>query len=134
MKISMTFATATAVLAVGAMTMAPATASAQSLESLLNASKNRQNKKNEWRNIAIGAGALGVIGLLRNDSRLFFAGAAGSLYSAYRYEQDRKSQNKLDRARASYFARKSFTRDGHRYERRTVRKNGKTYYRFVRVS
>lgn len=93
---------------------------------------NRQKHKNEWRNLAIAAGAISIIGLLNKDSTLTFAGAAGALYSAYRYEQDRKSQNRLNRARAYYFGRGWFERDGRRYERRTVWKGGKKHYRFVR--
>lgn len=108
----------------------PITASAQS--SLDRESKRRQQKKNEWRNIAIGSGVLGIIGLLRHDNTLFFAGTAGSLYSAWRYEQDRKSQSRTDRARAEYFSKPYFYRDGKRYTRKTVYKNGKKYYRFVR--
>jgi len=104
---------------------APVSAHAQS-------SKHRQEKKNEWRNLAIGSGALGVIGLLRHDNTLFFAGSAGALYSAWRYEQDRKSQSKADRARAAYFSKSYFYRDGHKYTRKTTWKNGKRYYYFAR--
>jgi hypothetical protein len=110
--------------------LAPVTVQAQSLNDLL---KRRQDKKNEWRNIAIGSGALGILGLLRKDNTLFFAGTAGALYSAWRYEQDRKSQSRLQRARASYFSRDHFVRDGVRYNRRTVTRNGKRYYQFVRA-
>jgi hypothetical protein len=95
-------------------------------------SKHRQQKKNEWRNIAIGSGALSLYGLIKHDNTLTFAGAAGALYSANRYEQDRKSQSKTDRARASYFGKTHFDRDGHRYVRKTVWKHGKKYYQFVR--
>jgi len=93
---------------------------------------HRQKTKNEWRNIAIGSGALGVLGLLKHDSTLTFAGAAGALYSANRYEQDRRSQSRIGRARAAYFSNDHFYRDGQRYTRKTVRRNGKTYYQFVR--
>ena len=95
--------------------------------------KHRQSKKNEWRNIGIGAGAIGVLGLLKHDNTLFFAGTAGALYSAYRYEQDRKSESKMERARAGYFSKDHFYRDGHRYNRKTVYKHGKKYYQFVRA-
>lgn len=94
-------------------------------------SSRRQKTKNEWRNLAIAAGALGVLGLLKKDNTLTFAGAAGALYSAYRYEQDRKSQSKIDRARAAYFSKPYFVRNGKRYDRKTVVKNGKKYYQFV---
>src|SRR5690349_6986417 len=93
-------------------------------------SARRQKTKNDWRNLTIGSGALGLFGLLRHDNTLFFAGTAGALYSAWRYEQDRKSQSKTDRARAAYFSRTSFHRNGHRYTRKTVYKNGKKYYQF----
>ena len=95
-------------------------------------STRRQQTKNEWRNLAIGAGLIGVLGLLKHDSTLTFAGAAGALYSAYRYEQDRKSQSREARARAYYFSQPYFYRDGVRYDRRTVQRSGQRYYQFVR--
>ena len=95
-------------------------------------SNRRQQTKNEWRNIAYVSGAVGLLGLLKKDNRLVFAGAAGTLYSLYRYEQDRKSQSSIDRARASYFSRPYFVRDGQRYDRRLVTRSGQRYYQFVR--
>lgn len=118
-----------AIAAVGTMA-APIAASAQSR--LDRESKHRQDMKNQWRNIGIGSAALGLFGLLKHDNTLMFAGAAGALYSANRYEQDRKSQSKIDRARAQMFSRRSFTRNGHTYVRHTVKKNGHTYYQFRR--
>jgi hypothetical protein len=123
-------AIALAAIALGGA-VAPAQSFAQDWRDL--ASKHRQGKKNEWRNIGIGSAALGLLGLLKGDSTLMFAGTAGALYSAHRYEQDRKSQSKIDRARATMFGRREFTRDGRRYVRKTVYKNGKKYYRFVRA-
>ena len=120
-------------LAVVAMGGAVAPAPAVAQDWLNRESKRRQQKKNEWRNIGIGSAALGLFGLLKGDTTLMFAGTAGALYSANRYEQDRKSQSKTDRARAQMFGRSSFTRDGKRYVRKTVYKNGKKYYRFVRA-
>jgi hypothetical protein len=114
---------------IGPMTI---NADAQSLADLEKAISRRQDKKNEWRNIAIAAGAVGVLGLLQKDNTLFFAGTAGALYSLHRYEQDRKSQSQLNRARANYFSRTHFYRDGVRYDRKLVKKNGKQYYQFVR--
>jgi hypothetical protein len=116
------------VFALGAMT--PVAISAQSLSEQ---SRRRQQTKNQWRNLAFGAGAVALYGLLKKDSTITFAGAAGALYSLHRYEQDRKSQSKIDQARAAMFSRQSFTRNGQRYVRRTVRKNGRTYYQFVRA-
>jgi hypothetical protein len=92
----------------------------------------RQQTKNEWRNIAIGAGGLGLLGLLNHDNTLMFAGTAGALYSLNRYEQDRRSQNDRDRLRAEYFSRPYFYRDGVRYDRETVHRHGNDYYRFHR--
>jgi hypothetical protein len=112
---------------------APSIAPAQSLGDLDRAINRRQDKKNEWRNIAIASGGLAVLGLLSKDSTLTFVGATGALYSAYRYEQDRKSQSKLARARAAYFQRGSFTRNGVRYVRKTTWKKGKKYYYFARA-
>ncbi len=113
---------------------APSLAPAQSLSDLEKLVNRRQDKKNEWRNIAIASGALSVLGLLKKDNTLFFIGAAGALYSLDRYEKDRKSQSKLQKTRAAYFQKGSFTRDGHTYKRRLVKKNGKQYYQFVKVS
>lgn len=96
-------------------------------------SNRRQQKKNEWRNIGIGSAGVGLLGLLKGDNTLAFAGAAGALYSGYRYEQDRKSQSKTDRARAAMFSKRSFYRNGHKYVRKTVWKKGKKYYQFVRA-
>ncbi len=99
-----------------------------------NAQNNRQKHKNEWRNLSLAGGGVALLGILKGDSLLTFAGAAGGLYSAYRYEQDRKSQRKEDRARAETFSRGRYTRNGHTYVKKTVMKGGKKYYQFVRVN
>lgn len=133
MKVRPTLAQFVAFGAIGSMVAVPAIASAQNIRDLEKLIDRRQSKKNEWRNIAIGSGALGILGLLKKDNTLFFAGTAGALYSLHRYEQDRKSQSKLNRTRANYFSKSYFYRDGKRYERRLVTKNGQKYYRFVRA-
>lgn len=112
------------------VTLAPTTANAQSLNDLI---KHRQGKKNDWRNLAIGGGALGVLGLLTKNSTLTYLGIGGGLYSAWRYEQDRKSQSKLASQRAQLFSRSSFVHNGHKYVKRTKWKNGKKYYYFAKV-
>jgi hypothetical protein len=94
--------------------------------------EKRQKTKNDWRNLAGAGGLAALYGLLKGDKTVAFAGAAGALYSLNRYEQDRKSQSEMARARAAMFSRSSFERDGKRYERRLVTKNGKKYYQFVR--
>lgn len=93
---------------------------------------HRQDTKNQWRNLAIAAGGLGVLGALSHDNTLTFAGAAGALYSLDRYEKDRKSQAADSRARASLFSRPYYYRDGVRYDRHEVVKNGHHYYQFRR--
>lgn len=118
---------AVAFIALASFAVAPVTVNAQS-------SKHRQETKNTWRNLAIGSGVVGLLGLLKGDKFLTIAGAAGALYSADRYEKDRKSQRKEDRARYEMFRRGSYTSNGHRYVKKLVKKNGHTYYQFVRAS
>jgi hypothetical protein len=114
---------------VGGMLSVPTAASAQT-----SSSSHRQKTKNDWRNAAYLGAGLATWGLLKNDSTLVFAGTVGALYSATRYEHDRKSQSRTDRARAAMFAKRSFVRDGHTYKRYYKTKNGKKYYYFKRVS
>jgi hypothetical protein len=117
-------------LAAGAVlltALAPVSAEAKS------AYDRRQEKKNEWRNIGTAAAALGILGLVKKDSTLTFVGATGALYSAYRYEEDRKSQNKMNKYRYQTFKQGYFYKDGKKYKRYTTWKNGKKYYYFKRV-
>jgi hypothetical protein len=93
---------------------------------------HRRETKNEWRNIAIGAGAVGALGFLTHDDALGFAGTAGALYSLNRYDQDRRSEDHDARVRAAYFGHKYFYRDGVRYDRHMVRRDGERYYQFTR--
>jgi len=95
-------------------------------------SHHRQQTKNQWRNIAIGSGAVGLYGLATHNTTLGLLGAAGGLYSLNRYEHDRKSQSKMDHDRAAFYQRSSYTKNGHRYVRRTVTRNGHQYYTYVR--
>lgn len=120
---------AAAAVIVGAL-MTPVVATAQSWRDI--ESRHRQQTKNNWRNLSIGAGAVGLYGLLKHDNTLTFAGAAGALYSLDRYERDRKSQSKTDHARAAYFSKPYFYRNGKRYTRHVVNKNGHRYYQFRR--
>jgi hypothetical protein len=127
MKLKGLIAGMMALLMVGGFLAAPSTASAQSY-----ASRHRQQTKNQWRNAAYAGAGLGLLGLMNHDSTLTFLGAAGAVYSANRYEQDRKSQSRMDRARAYYFSRGYFRRNGHIYRRQTTYRNGKKYYYFKR--
>jgi len=94
---------------------------------------HRQQTKNTWRNVAIAAGALGVLGMVKHDKTLTVAGAATAVYAAYRYEQDRKSQSKAARDRAAFWSRPHYERGGVRYERRTVYRDGTPCWQFVRA-
>ena len=94
--------------------------------------ENRRNQQNEWRTLAIGAGLIGVLGLVEHDNTLFFAGAAGALYSVYRLNEDRHSENRELRARAYYFDHPYFVRNGVLFRRQTVERDGHKYYRFCR--
>ena len=94
--------------------------------------ERRQDTKNDWRNLAIAGGGAAAFGLIRRDPTIGFAGLAGALYSLNRYEQDRRSQSAAARARANIFSQPYFYRDGQRYERREVSRNGERCYQFVR--
>jgi len=95
-------------------------------------SRHRQDTKNNWRNLAIGSGVLGVIGLVEHNNTLAVAGLVGAAYSANRYEQDRKSQNHDARARANFYSRTSYVHNGHHYHRKTYWDHGQKFYKFVR--
>jgi hypothetical protein len=95
--------------------------------------QRRNQTQNEWRNIATVSGAAALLGVLKKDKTLTFAGAAGTLYALYRYNEDSKSKDRLAKAKAAYFSRDQFYRDGVRYNRRTVSKNGQNYYQFYRA-
>ena len=89
--------TAGAVLTLMATTLlAPTAALAQD---------HSQKNKNNWRNLAIGAGAVGAYGLLKHDNKLGILGAAGAAYSAKRYEDQRHSQSQASSARKHYYYR-----------------------------
>jgi hypothetical protein len=95
-------------------------------------SRRRQQSKNGWRNLGYLSAGVAAYGLLNHDNRFTLAGVAGALYSLHRYEADRKSQSRTDRARAALYSRPYFTRDGRTYQRRVVTRNGQRYYQFVR--
>lgn len=129
MKTNLKGVAAALALGTASLGLVPA-ANAQSINDLIN---HRQGKKNEWRNLGIAGGAAGVLGLLTHNKTLTVLGLGGGLYSAYRYEQDRKSQSKLARQRAELFNRRSFVHNGKRYVRKTRVKNGQKYYYFARA-
>ncbi len=122
-------------LAVGfallAPALAPTPAYAQSKKT--KAQQHAQKQKNDWRNLGYLGGAVGIYGLLKHDNTLAALGLGGGAYSAYRYEQDRKSQSKAARKRAALFNRRSFDYKGHHYVRATGVRKGKKFYYFKKV-
>jgi hypothetical protein len=76
--------------------------------------QHREQKKNEWKNIGIGAAAVGVYGLIKGDKNLAILGAAGAGYSAYRYSQDGKN-DRYDRYgyNSSGYDRYGYNRSGY---------------------
>ena len=54
---------------------------------------NRQNTKNQWRNLAAVGAAIAGYGILKHNQTATILGAAGAAYSANRYEKDRRSQS-----------------------------------------
>ena len=74
----------------------------------VHAEDSRQKNKNLWRNATIASGAVALYGLAKHKDTLTIAGAAGALYSAKRYEDDRHSQsqasaNAREHSRAYYY-------------------------------
>ena len=112
-------------------TLSPTPAFAQSKKT--KQQQHRQKQKNDWRNLGYLGGAVGIYGLLKGDKTLAALGLGGGAYSAYRYEQDRKSQSKADRQRAALFSRRSFSYHGHKYVRASGVKHGKKFYYFKKV-
>lgn len=112
--------TGAAFLALAAMTgtiAAPLTARADD-------SSKTQKQKNDWRNLAIGAGVIAGHGLINHNSTETLLGAAGAAYSAKRYEDERKQQSQQQNDRAYYHRgggtytsgnRKYYWYNGHRY-------------------
>ena len=109
--------------------VAPATVNAQSTKRKID---QRQKTKGEWQKAAYAGAALALLGQLGKDKTVSYVGAAGALYSLYRYDQDSKSQDKLRKQRAAYYGRSSYTKNGVRYDRKLVTKNGQKYYTFVK--
>ena len=87
----------------------------------------------DWRDIFFGGGIDIDLNLMFNDDYVYFDGSYGDLYPVYEYDEDCDSSNLELRARAELFSHPFFYRDGHRFERRTISRNGERYYQFFRV-
>ena len=89
--------------ALALLTLAPLAANADSL----------QDRKNNDRNIAIGAGAVGLYGLLNHNSAATVLGLAGAAIAGSQYEQDRHQQSVQNNDwRGDYYRRDYDNRDG----------------------
>jgi hypothetical protein len=85
----------------------------------------------DWRDIFFSAGFFNLTSLFQSDNRICFDGNAGGLYSISQYDRDCQSSYDQDRARAAFFGQTYFYRDGRRYDRCTVTRNGDRYFQFV---
>jgi len=54
---------------------------------------NDQNNKNNWRNIAIGAGTATIYGATQHNNTVALLGALGTAYSLKKYEDARHEQS-----------------------------------------
>jgi hypothetical protein len=93
---------------------------------------HRHQQENTWRNLTYGASAVGLMGLLGHNGTVTTIGAAGTLYSAYRWQQEVKSRDSRERARAEVFSRSAYDYGGHHYVRHSKMRNGQKYYYFTR--
>ncbi len=116
-------------LVTGAMVM-PMTINAQTKSQKEIA--RRQKTKGDWQKTANISGAAALLGLITKNNALTYIGAGTALYSTYRMQEDTKSQNKTRRQRAAFYSQTHYTHKGVRYDRKTVHKNGQTYYSFVK--
>jgi hypothetical protein len=112
--------TGIAILALTAMT----TSLAAPIAVRADDSAKTQKQKNDWRNLAIGAGVIAGHGLINHNTTETLIGAAGAAYSAKKYEDARKKQSQDNAYRARYHRRsgtyttgnrKYYTYGGNRY-------------------
>lgn len=122
-----------ALTAIGGLAVVPAIAPAQSAGDILREIDRRRGTENQWRNGAYAGGAAALAGILLKNNTLTYAGVGGGLYSFYRYEQDRRSRNRLERQRAAFFSAPYRTYRGQRFKRVKVKRNGKNFYQYVRA-
>ncbi len=116
-------------LVTGAMIM-PMTINAQS-KSKKEIAK-RQKSKADWQKTANIAGVIGILGQLNKDKTASYLGTGVALYSIYRMQEDTKSQKRTPRERAAFYNRDHYVKNGVRYDRKIVKKNGQKYYTFVK--
>ncbi len=88
--------------------------------------QDTQKQKNNWRNIGGAAAAVAGYGLLKGNTTATLLGAAGAAYSAKRYEDERKTQDHLKRARQRTSYHRSTNGDS---TRQYYRYQGQLYYK-----
>jgi hypothetical protein len=86
---------------------------------------------NEWSGIAALSGGVALVGALSDDPTLFFAGSVGAFFSISLYNSDEYG-NPTQRLRYAYFNRPFFWRNGVRFNRESVTRNGQRGYEFRR--
>ena len=91
---------------------------AMSVASLARAqSWHRQDQKEQWKDLAIGSGVVGLLGILTHNDTLTGLGAAGAIYSAYRYDSDGQCfGERFERGRAVWVRVPDRDRDRDRHD------------------
>ena len=72
----------------GTMVAVPVSSFAQGRDWGYGYQQHRQNQQNQWRNLAIGSAAVGVLGMITHNDALGVLGLGGAAYSGYRLSQD----------------------------------------------
>ena len=83
-----------AVLAITTVGALPASALAQRHDDRYD---GRKAQKDKWKNVAIAGGVVGLVGAATHNPTLAAVGAAGAVYGAVRYEDERKNDDHGDR-------------------------------------
>lgn len=87
---------------------------------------------NTWGDILLGLGGVAIGASLVNDPYIYFSGPYGELFPTADLSIYLGSSDPVWRARAAFFNRPYFYRDGVRFDRESVARGGRSYYRFVR--
>jgi hypothetical protein len=78
------------------------------LVKVLGGSNSRQGEKNAYRNIGVGLGAAAVYAAVKGKTTAALALGAGAAYSAKKYEDARKAQNKENAYRNAAWYRNDY--------------------------
>jgi len=97
-----------------ALAVATATMAVMALAPIAALADNTQSQKNNWRNGAIGAGAVTLYGLVNHQHTTALLGAAGTAYALSQYERKRHEQSQR-RASREYYRRHHYHHHHHEY-------------------